>query len=186
MARLGTARLGEAGHGMGLYSHLMESVMAKEMKTAFGGKPTRPVVDELMRSINAGPGMSASYESIGGIIGAEPGTSRFRTVTTAWRRRLFSERGIATIAEDRTIKFLTADEHQNAASGGFVRLERASHRHMKFVRAVRHDDLSSEERRTLHRLQMREAAAVAEATRMAAQRQAEPKPVTQSNVRLAE
>jgi hypothetical protein len=57
----------------------------------FGGIPTEPDVNKLLEEINVKemkPGETVPYSDVGIVIGQRVGTSRWRSVTNAWRKRL--------------------------------------------------------------------------------------------------
>ena len=58
------------------------------------GRPTKPDVDALMAAYSdLATGDRIEYEQIADVVGSLPTTSRFRTVTNAWRKRM-QERGV--------------------------------------------------------------------------------------------
>ena len=63
----------------------------------FGGVTTKPEVRRLMEAFpleSLEPGFQIPYGEITKIIGAEPRSNRFRTVTNSWRKLLRSEHSI--------------------------------------------------------------------------------------------
>lgn len=79
------------------------------------GMPTRPDVDLLLATWpDPQVGDRFDYEAVGKLIGSGWRESRFRTVTTAWRRRLF-ERGIV-VESAPAVSFYVASADQITAS----------------------------------------------------------------------
>ena len=78
------------------------------------GRPTKPDVDALVAAYpDLAIGDLINYEHVAEVIGAQPKTSRFRTVTNTWRKRM-QERGI--VIECRTGEaFYVASADQVAA-----------------------------------------------------------------------
>lgn len=63
-----------------------------EAKEYFGGLPTKPDVDAIMKAYpNLKEGDVITYREIEEVIGKTWTSSRFRTVTLAWRRELYNE-----------------------------------------------------------------------------------------------
>ena len=63
----------------------------------FSGVPTEPDVKKLLDAYNVEdmiPGFKMDYAEVSRIIGSNKEASRWRTVTTAWRRRLEKDRNI--------------------------------------------------------------------------------------------
>lgn len=66
-------------------------------KLYFGGIPVEPsviAIRERYPDAMLKEGMEISYPELAKIIGSESGTSRFKTVTTAWRRKVEMDSGI--------------------------------------------------------------------------------------------
>jgi hypothetical protein len=62
--------------------------MADKVYTWDTGKPTKPDVDALLRHYDSlQMGEILPYEDVAAVIGCPVGSNRFRTVTTAWRKR---------------------------------------------------------------------------------------------------
>lgn len=63
------------------------------------GLPTKPDVDALLKAWpEPNVGDRFEYDDVAEIIGSQPGSARFKTVTDAWRKRLF-EKGIVIECE---------------------------------------------------------------------------------------
>lgn len=61
-------------------------------KLFFAGIPTENEVNQLMDTFGVPTmGTVITYSQIEGVVGVEQGTSRFRTIASAWRRRLYRE-----------------------------------------------------------------------------------------------
>src|SRR5574337_915133 len=75
-----------------------------------GGVPTRPDVEKLLAKIDVSHGSIIPYRMVEDIIGIPRDQNRWRTVTEAWRKRLFRERRLQIIAEGESFKALTAAE----------------------------------------------------------------------------
>ena len=153
------------------------------MPVFFGGVPTKREVDLLMENVDATPGSAVSYEKVARLIEVKANTSRFRTVTNVWRRRLFREHLIQTTAYGGAFHFLSADEAHDTGLRDMHRVGRSTGRLRTRIEAVHITELS-EPRRDKHHLMRREMMAVHEAFQKSAKALAEPKPVS-SVVRLA-
>lgn len=100
-----------------------------------GGVPTGPDVALLM-ALDPQPGASVSYEEIEAAIGCDHNSPRFRTVTTAWRKRLFHERLLQSVAQGGAFLFLTPEQAHDRAVFGFARLGRATGRVLVKAEAI--------------------------------------------------
>ena len=98
----GTVRLGTVGQG-GAWNMVNQILQeGKQMsegrgKLYFGGIPTEPDVNLLMRSFDINemnPGYTVDYSKVSEIINQRIRSSRWRTVTMAWRKRLEKGHGI--------------------------------------------------------------------------------------------
>jgi hypothetical protein len=154
------------------------------MPVFFGGVPTKREVDLLMEQVEAAPGSAVSYEKVARLIEVKANTSRFRTVTNVWRRRLFREHLTQTTAYGGAFHFLSADEAHDTGLRDIHRVGRSTGRLRTRIEAVHVAELS-EPRRDKHHLMRREMMAVHEAFQKSAKALAEPKPVS-SVVRLAD
>lgn len=153
-------------------------------KLFFGGVPTGPNVDALMK-LDCTLGTSISYEDISAIILTDPKSHRFLTVTNAYRKRLFRERLIQTKAEGGAIHFLTADQADTRGRDNVTRIGRKSRRTAIEVDSITPAELSSDERRASHMLLKRETMAIFDAVQKSAKALAVPRPVSGSGLRLA-
>lgn len=149
-----------------------------------GGIPTGMDVDKLLKEFDVRPGTQISYESIEQSLGIKRAESRFRTVTTAWRKRLFRERLIQSVAEGGYFRFLTADEAHDQGRSSLRKIGRATGRLATQVEAVNADELTGE-RRDAHNLLRREAHSMLEAARKSAKSIAAPKATAAANLRIA-
>lgn len=110
-----------------------------------GGVPTGPDVDRLIAAFpldDMGPGSIISYVDVSSIIGEAPGSGRFKSVSNAWRRRMFRERLWQTIAEGGAFRILTADECVRHGITSVTRLGRASGRVVARTMAIRTEEVS--------------------------------------------
>ncbi len=149
----------------------------------FGGVPTRMDVDRLMK-IEDDPGMSIDYEYIEGVLGVKRGSNRFRSVTNAWRKRLFREKLLMTTAEGGKFHFCTADQAHDLGRKGISKVGRSAGRLRVHVDAVNVADLSLE-RSAKHQLLRREVLAIHAAAQSGARAIAAPEPVAGRSLRLA-
>lgn len=123
-------------------------------KLFFGGVPTGPDVDNLMK-LEIVPGSEVSYAVIEEIISARAGSSRFRTVTSVWRKRIFRHRQIVSKAEGASIRFLTADEASDASRDDMHKIGRATGRAYTRVSSIKIEELTAQKREG-HRLVVKE------------------------------
>lgn len=149
------------------------------------GVPTTLEVNELSENIHPEPGTSATYERITEIIGVKADTNRFRTCVRRWRSKLRREKGIQTRAGGGAVHFLTADAAVEENSERMRGAGRAVGRAVRDLGMVRQEELSTEEKRSRHRLLVREGAAILESHRAAAKRLAEPAPKAVATLRIA-
>lgn len=149
-----------------------------------GGLPTGMDVDKLMRAFNIEPGVQIAYGDIEKLLGISASDHRFRTVTNAWRKRVFREKLIQSVGEGGFIRFLTADEAHDRGRVGFRRIGRAAGRLATQVEAVNVENLTGE-RRDAHNLLRREAHVILDAARKSAKAIAAPRPTAPSNLRIA-
>lgn len=145
-------------------------------KLFFGGVPTGPEVDRLMNAISLEAGARVSYEQVEKITGVRATEHRFRTVTSAWRKRVFREKALEIKAEGGFFVILTADEALTNGITSFHKVGRALGRASVKVSVINETELSSE-RASTKRLLQKEIGAVADAARRAAKEIAAPKPV---------
>jgi hypothetical protein len=182
------AEPGQAGHGWARRGQAwvrMDNERREPMtgKLFFGGVPTGMDVAKLME-LELSPGVDISYEKVTEIIGEKAGTSRFRTVTNAWRKRLFRERLLQSSAEGGAFHFLTADAAHDKGRKGIVHVGRISSRLRRDVEAVDLMALTGE-RQAKHHLLRREIEAVNQTIHNSAKALALPTPVAGSSLRLA-
>jgi hypothetical protein len=98
---------------------------------AFNGKPTRPVVEELLRSFNPEPGSSVERLLVEGIIRKiEPraSASRMWTCMGAWRAELRRLNKLATKPAGDRIYFLSAEQALRDSFGQLDKGRRAAER----------------------------------------------------------
>lgn len=177
MARQGAVRHGLARQGvrMGPYGH--HNGESEMTNFRFKGEPTRPLVEKLML-LNTSEGSSADHGTVANIIGVRPGTTRFRTVTSVWRRRLLKERSIQTLSQGGAFVFLTHDQADDKCRKGVDGLVRGTRRLNRNLRYVDMSKLSTDERKASHVLLRREAAALEAAVAQTAKSIALPAPIT--------
>lgn len=90
-ARLGTAR----------------EVYVKNGKLYFGGLPIAPELERLKRAFpTVSRGDVIPYERIAGVLGLKWTERRFRTVVTAWRKALFRDLSLDTMAAGGAVRVL--------------------------------------------------------------------------------
>lgn len=147
------------------------------------GRSTEREVEALNRAFQPGPGKTVRYTDIATTIGEPAGSTRFRTVTKAWRKRL-ERSGIMSVVSDGTLRFLTADEAQDRIPAALHRVGRAAGRLSKKVELIDPVDLSSDERRAQHSLERREMRHLTEEMRKSAKAILPPKPLEQASIRL--
>lgn len=154
-------------------------------KLFFGGVPTKMDVDKLMQHIDPEPGTSIPYDKIEELTGIGQTTNRFRTVTSRWRAQVFREKFVQVAAYGGAFHFLTADAALDAVRDRFMSVGRSMGRTKRRVSAIDPTDLSTEERRTTHRLVARETDALLEAVQKSAKAFAMPEPLKPANLRIA-
>lgn len=150
------------------------------MALFFGGVPTGPDVDLLMDRFPVGPDVSVSYFDIVETIGVTPSAPRFRTITTAWRNRVFRQRGLQSKCQGGTFTFLTADEAHDRAYSGVEKIGRSIGRQRTKIEAIPQDQLTTEQRRVEHVLLRREINALYQSAQSAAIAIAAPTPAKRS------
>ena len=129
-----------------------------------------------MEAIDPKPGTRASYEQIEQITDNPVGSTRFRTVADAWRRRMFRERGLQSMAQGGEIVFLTADEAHKRGIKGLTAVGRAAGRLKVRVDSVDAKELSPSNV-DAHMLLRREANALVMAARNSVKTIAKPNPI---------
>jgi hypothetical protein len=91
-------------------------------KVNFGGLSAEPEVKKLIEKFGAPPPGVITHTDIEAVIGCTRKTSRYRTITTSWRKRLRREYLIDTEAETGIgIRILTEPERVDASAGNFRR-----------------------------------------------------------------
>ena len=146
-------------------------------KLLFGGVPTGPEVDRLMAGIAIEAGVRIPYEKVEELTGVRVNEHRFRTVTTAWRKRVFREKALEVKAEGGCFVILTPDEALTNGINSFHKVGRALGRTNVKVSVINETALSNE-RAATKRLLQREIGMVSDAARRAAKEIAAPKPVS--------
>ena len=147
-------------------------------KMFIGGVSTKPEVDRLMSSIEAEPGTQVPYDTVEELTGTSREEHRFRTIMTAWRKRLYREKYIEVSLFDGAVNFLTPDAAFEKHRGEFHRVGRKTGRIVGRTRAINTESLSSDEKRQQHRLFSRVALEVREQFSKGAKELAGPKPVS--------
>lgn len=154
-------------------------------KMFIGGVPTAMDVDRLMSDLDPQANAQISYADVEAIIGVAHKEYRFKTVTNAWRRRLFREKFLQTVADGEAFHFLSADQALSYGRKGLSRIGRAAGRLRIRVDAINATELSSGELRDKHTLLRRESQAILEAVQKSAKSIAGPRPVSAPSLRLA-
>lgn len=149
-----------------------------------GGVPTRSDVDTLFK-MDPQPGDRITYEAVEQALGLRRTQSRFRTVTNAWRKRLFRERLVQSLVEDGAFVFLTAEGAHDNAVKGFTRLGRAAGRVLVKTEAIDVRNLPAE-KVTQHNLLRREMHLVRETLAASVRTISPPRSSTGTAVRLVE
>lgn len=98
------------------------------MAVFFGGVPTQPDVELLMKEVPVQSGTEVQYAEIERLLGLQRKQSRFRTVTDAWRRRLRREKLLQSTAEGGAIRFLVADQAHDKGLKTLWRIGKSSRR----------------------------------------------------------
>jgi len=145
-------------------------------KLFFGGVPTGPEVDRLMKGLTIEAGARIPYETVEQLTGVRVNESRFLSVTNAWRKRVFREKALEVKAEGKCFLILTPDEALTSGIAAFHRVGRALGRTNVKVSVINETQLSPE-RASTKRLLQREIGLVSDAARKAAKEIAAPKPV---------
>jgi hypothetical protein len=114
----------------------------------FGGIPTGPAVAEIIKKIgDVLPGTDISYSAIEAAIGAKRNSSRFRTVTAAWRKECLRRRNVEVVAVAKTgFRALLPEERVGHNYQGFRAGLRKQSRAVKRVTMVRDDELTPDSR----------------------------------------
>lgn len=146
-------------------------------KLFLGGVPTGPEVDRLMVGLAIESGTRVPYGQVEELTGLSVKEHRFRTVTNAWRKRVFREKALEVKAEGGCFVILTPDEALTNGISSFHRVGRALGRTNAKVSVINEAELSSE-RAATKRLLQREIGLVSDAARRAAKEIAAPKPVS--------
>lgn len=155
------------------------------MNTIFsGGVPLEPDV-KLLMALGPGAGVSISYELVAETIVTQIRSGRFWTVTNAWRKRLFRDQLLRSIARQGAFHFLTADGAHEQSLTEFGYLRRRAGRQMIRTEAVQVDALSPE-KLDRHTLLRRESALVADVVRKASKRIFQPGNIDRSLVRVSD
>lgn len=144
-----------------------------------GGVPTGPEVDRLIKEIEARAGVEVTYEQVERITGVRQRENRFRSVTAAWRKRMFREKGIEVKAEGGRFLMLTPDEALSSGISSFHKAGRALGRTSIKISVINETELAPARAET-KRLLQRELDVVTDAARRAAKAIAAPKPVAAS------
>lgn len=119
----------------------------KEAKVHFGGVPTEPDVKRLLSSIAVERGEEVSHETVEAILGIDREQSRYRTVTTAWRRRVLREFNTDTVAVAGVgFRFLLEGERVSESIKDFGKGTRKIGRSLGRISRVETEQLSDGER----------------------------------------
>ena len=134
------------------------------------GMPTGHQVRRLMENINLAPDTVITHEQIARVAQVEPGSNRYKTIVTAFRRLAFREHGLQ-IASERGVGYrvLTASGAVSVAVNDFGRAAKKISRTAVHVAAIDSRQLPNEEKPRLDhvRREIHMAAAAAKATRLA-------------------
>jgi hypothetical protein len=185
LARRGRAGLGAARQGKAWLGKAWGRRARKEKKTMSvfrGGVPTGPDVERLMKAFPAKPGDRIAAGAIAAVLGLDPQSPRFRTVTGKWRAKLHREQGLRLTLAGKVFHVLTAPEQVNEVVHDINRVTRAAARAYVEANIIDVAALSDTEKRQ-HYLVCREIKAIAEETKRAQIEVAGPKPL-QSSMRL--
>lgn len=187
LARRGWARLGEVGQGKARKQQVSDQFINQESemnaktnsKMFFGGIPTRPDVQAIMDKIVLEAGQTVSKSEISQIIQQPEDSSRFYTVTTAWRKRMFSELNLEIIVDGDNYRALLPHERLSHNVGKFTRSGRMIARTMRSAATIKASDLSQDEQVRLSHFQRSTAAILGQMSE--ARKQIEPPKAAQSN-----
>lgn len=121
----------------------------RDLKLVVGGMPTEPDVKRLIEAFPSPKiGEIITHQQIVSVIGAAPGSTRYRTVVTAWRRQLFRQHNIDTKAVPGIgIAFLTASERVTESIRGYSAHVRGIRRDVRRIRSVRAEELTDQQQR---------------------------------------
>lgn len=147
------------------------------------GIPTGMDVRKLIETFVVEAGTVVTYEQVAAAIGVEERTGRFRTVTTAWRKRVFADKLLRSIAEGGTFRFLTADDAHDLGRRDLKRIGRAAGRLATHVEVIDMATLTGA-RRDGHNLLRRESAALLDAARRGQKAISAPQPVNTTTVNI--
>lgn len=151
----------------------------KEARPFFGGVPTEPDVNRLMKEFEPKSGTVVSHEAVEAVLGLNRSESRYRTVTTAWRRRLFREENVDTVVTPgHGFRFLREGERVRESVKDFGRNVRGIGRSLRRISAVRAEVLTDQDR-AKHDHGRRLIAATLDGARRAQKELAAPKPIAQ-------
>jgi len=114
------------------------------------GKPTRPDVDLLIKSFpDLKVGDKIAYEHVAEIVGVQVEQTRFKTVTTAWRKRLLEEHRIVLECIKNSHYYVASANDVSADTYDVLtRIARKSKRHRAKLLAVKTDN--QDQRSTIH------------------------------------
>lgn len=145
------------------------------MNKLFSGRiPTNAEVNKLM-GLPIRAGDTISYEQVCGLTGLSATETRFRSVTNAWRKRVFREMHLEVKPEGGQFVVLTPDEALSSGIKSFHRAGRALGRVSVKVSVINETELTEEKAATKCLLQ-RNIDAVADAARRAAKEVVAPRP----------
>ena len=115
----------------------------------FGGKPVEPDVKLLMEAFaKPQPGTEISHAAVEAVIECKRGTPRYRTVTTAWRERLFTDDNLRLASKiGEGFRSLLPDERIRDSRGQFKSAARKIESGVKRAAATPPDELNDVDRR---------------------------------------
>lgn len=143
MARLGKARRGWAWRGVAraqCAQFTKEHMMATNV--FFGGVPTGAEVNKLIEAFGVpAEGETITHEEIEAALGLAKDTNRYRTVTTAWRKKMLVDNNLDTCAvPGEGFRFMPPAERVSAGLKGIKQASKKQLKSIKRVCSVRTDD----------------------------------------------
>lgn len=142
-----------------------------------GGVTTKPEVDLLFSKIDPVPGTDVSYEAVAEIVSEPVGSNRLRSITEAWKKRLFTERHVQVAAIDKRFHFMTAAEAIDSSASRLQGVGKAAARVFKKTKAVDPRELSEQQRATQNII-LRESMAMIDVASSAVKQIKGPAPVS--------
>lgn len=100
-----------------------------------GGVPTNAEVRRLME-LRLDPGDEVSFEDVAETIGERINSNRFNSVTTAWRNKLKTDRGIRVNRGGGVFRLLLPHEAVEESQGDVKRVGRSAARTLRTVKMI--------------------------------------------------